>query len=101
MGDEDRRDAEPLLQSVQFRLHALAQTLVERSERLVKQQHRFDDQCPGQRESLGLRTGCAFSNRCPHVEPPCNSTEPALENVQDHQVACRLWQELRSDARAT
>ena len=47
-----------------------------------------------------LPAGCAFSNRCPHVEPACVSTEPALENVLDHHVACRRWQELRSDARA-
>ena len=37
VGDEDRCDAEPLLQPAQFRLHALAQALVERSERLVEQ----------------------------------------------------------------
>jgi ABC-type dipeptide/oligopeptide/nickel transport system ATPase component len=37
-----------------------------------------------------LPAGCAFSNRCPHVEPVCNSTEPALENVLDHQVAWAL-----------
>ncbi len=47
-----------------------------------------------------LPAGCAFSNRCPHVEPACITTEPALENVLDHHVACRRWQELRSDARA-
>jgi oligopeptide/dipeptide ABC transporter ATP-binding protein len=47
-----------------------------------------------------LPAGCAFSNRCPHVEPACISTEPALDSVLDHQVACRRWQELRSDARA-
>jgi oligopeptide/dipeptide ABC transporter ATP-binding protein len=47
-----------------------------------------------------LPAGCAFSNRCPHVKPACVSTEPALENVLDHHVACWRWQELRSDARA-
>jgi oligopeptide/dipeptide ABC transporter ATP-binding protein len=47
-----------------------------------------------------LPAGCAFSNRCPHVKPACISTEPALENVLDHHVACWGWQELRSDARA-
>ncbi len=47
-----------------------------------------------------LPAGCAFSNRCPHVEPACISTEPALDSLLDHQVACRRWQELRSDARA-
>jgi oligopeptide/dipeptide ABC transporter ATP-binding protein len=47
-----------------------------------------------------LPAGCAFSNRCPHVEPACISTEPALDSVLDHQVACRRWQEIRSDARA-
>jgi oligopeptide/dipeptide ABC transporter ATP-binding protein len=47
-----------------------------------------------------LPAGCTFANRCPHVEPACISTEPALENVLDHQVACRRWQEFRSDARA-
>jgi oligopeptide/dipeptide ABC transporter ATP-binding protein len=45
-----------------------------------------------------LPAGCTFANRCPHVEPACISTEPALASVLDHQVACRRWQELRSDA---
>ena len=47
-----------------------------------------------------LPAGCAFSNRCPHAEPACISTEPVLDSALDHQVACRRWQELRSDARA-
>jgi hypothetical protein len=34
------------------------------------------------------------------VEPACITTEPALENVLDHQIACWRWHELCSDARA-
>ena len=55
---------------------------------------------PGQPSAACLPAGCVFSNRCPHVEPACISTEPVLDSVLDHQVACRRWQELRSDARA-
>jgi hypothetical protein len=58
VGDEHGRDPEALLQPAQFRLHALAQALVERSERFIEQQqHRFDDQCPGQPDPLLLAPG--------------------------------------------
>ncbi len=75
VGDDDRRDAEPLLKTAQFRLHAVAQTLVERPERLVEQQQlRFDDQRPGQR--YPLLQGALHPRRCAStLDAACLETE--------------------------
>lgn len=32
--------------------------------------------------------GCAFVDRCPRAQDICRNTQPALENVAGHQVAC-------------
>jgi len=47
-----------------------------------------------------LPAGCVFSDRCAYVEAACTAAEPAQEHILDHQVACRRWQELRSEAHA-
>ena len=36
-----------------------------------------------------IGTGCRFASRCPHVQPRCQTDDPALTVTQgDHQVAC-------------
>ena len=56
--DEHERDAQALLQALEFRLHFFAQLEVERAERLVEQQHlRAVDQGAGQCHALTLATG--------------------------------------------
>jgi len=58
MRDDDRGDAEPLLELAKLDLHAFAQPLVERAERLVEQQHGgLYDQRPRQRDALLLAAG--------------------------------------------
>ena len=38
-------------------------------------------------KSVGV--GCRFASRCPHVQPRCQTDDPALTAVRDgHQVAC-------------
>lgn len=32
--------------------------------------------------------GCAFADRCPRAQDICRNTQPPLENVAGHQVAC-------------
>ena len=41
--------------------------------------------------------GCRFHPRCPWAEPRCRVQEPALQATGgEHQVACHLWPEVRS-----
>ena len=55
VGHVHRRDAEGLLQRLQFEAHLLAQLGVEVAERLVEQQHlRLGHQRPRQRDALLL-----------------------------------------------
>ncbi len=54
---------------------------------------------PTARQPLG---GCAFRGRCPHAQPACAASIPALEPVASaHEVACRRWRELPCTAPAT
>jgi oligopeptide/dipeptide ABC transporter ATP-binding protein len=40
-------------------------------------------------------SGCAFRDRCPHAEPVCAATVPALEPMgEGHSVACHRRREL-------
>ena len=58
MGHKDEGDAQPPLQIFQLHLHLLAQFQIERTQRLVKQQHpRLVNQRPGQRNALALTAG--------------------------------------------
>ena len=55
MGDDDRGDAELLLQLAQLHLHGLAQLGVERRQRLVEQEQFWRErQRPGDRDALPL-----------------------------------------------
>ena len=51
---------------------------------------------PGSVPALSeLQAGCRFSTRCPHVEPTCTTTIPALEQISSgHEARCLRWQEL-------
>ena len=58
MRNEDEGDTQRPLQRLQFLLHLLAQLEVERTERLVEQQHlRLVDERAGERHALPLPTG--------------------------------------------
>ena len=58
MGDEHEGDPHLLLQSPQLDLHLLAQSLVQRAQRLIQQQHFGPlDQCPCKRYPLPLPSG--------------------------------------------
>ena len=55
MGDEDERDAQPLLHGFQFQLHFLAKLQVKRAQRLVQQENlRLVDQTARNRHALLL-----------------------------------------------
>jgi oligopeptide/dipeptide ABC transporter ATP-binding protein len=41
-----------------------------------------------------LPPGCVFSSRCLYAEAACREAMPALQDEQDHAVACRRWREL-------
>ena len=85
--DVDHRDAEPLVQADELVLHALAQLLVERAERLVEQdQLRLEHERAGERHALLLSAGelrrpaRAEAAELDHVErrfdPPRRSPAP-------------------------
>ena len=55
MCDVDEADADALLQALQLDLHLLSELLIERGERLIKQQNsRVKDERAGKRDSLLL-----------------------------------------------
>jgi oligopeptide/dipeptide ABC transporter ATP-binding protein len=42
-----------------------------------------------------LPAGCAFADRCPHVQPPCRVQTQTLQETGDgHAVACWRWAEI-------
>src|SRR5690606_32749214 len=58
MRDEDERDADALLNGLEFHLHLLAQFQVEGAERLIEQQNfGMIDQSPGESDALSLSAG--------------------------------------------
>ena len=38
--------------------------------------------------------GCHFHTRCPHAQPLCGQTAPALETIDGQAVACHFWRQL-------
>ena len=49
-----------------------------------------------------LGSGCAFARRCDYAEAACEARAPSLESVGDgHDVACRRWREIGSEARTS
>jgi oligopeptide/dipeptide ABC transporter ATP-binding protein len=81
--------------------HPYTRALLAAVPRLVPELKRAGRLAQGEPSSAArLPAGCVFSNRCPYVEPACTAVEPVLEDVLNHQVACRRWRELSLDARA-
>src|SRR5262249_27512869 len=65
------RGAELLLQAQQLHLHLPPQALVERSQRLVKQENlRFGHPCTGQRPSLTFAAAQLMNSPVEHVREP-------------------------------